>query len=74
MCITDTELHTYQNHDHSKVLTLEEKEKKNNYLFSCHVMRKKFIPLVYSVDEIAGKEVKVAEKHLVLYLYKKGTT
>ena len=66
--ITDTECRSYRNRDHAKVLESQEKEKKKKYLASCHAMRKDFTPLVYSVDGIAGREAKSAEKRLASYL------
>ena len=71
MRITDTESRSYRNRDFEKVLALQEKEKKDKYLASCHEMRKDFTPLVYSVDGIAGREAKAAEKRLASYLAKK---
>ena len=71
MRITDTESRSYRNRDFRKVLASQEKEKKDKYLASCHEMRKDFTPLVYSVDGIAGREAKAAEKRLASYLAKK---
>jgi hypothetical protein len=62
--ITDTQSRSYRNKDYQKVLAQQEKEKKNQYLHPCLEMRKDFTPLVYSVDGIAGREAKNAEKHL----------
>jgi len=50
------------------VLAAQEKEKKDKYLKACHEMRKDFTPMVYSVDGIAGKEARSAEKHLATAL------
>jgi hypothetical protein len=47
-------------------------EKKNQYLCLCLEMRKDFTPLVYSVDGIAGREAKNAEKHLAYHLSEKS--
>ena len=69
--ITNTESRSYRNRDFEKVLASQEKEKKDKYLASCHEMRKDFTPLVYSVDGIAGREAKAAEKRLASYLAKK---
>ena len=39
---------------------------------SCrHIMRKDFTPMLYSVDRIAGREAKSAEKRLASYLARK---
>jgi hypothetical protein len=62
--IMDTQSHSYQNKNYQKVLAQQEKEKKNQYLRPCLEMQKDFTPLVYSVDGIAGREAKNAEKHL----------
>jgi hypothetical protein len=40
----------------AKVLEQHEKEKKDKYLQNCLEMRKNFMPMVYSVDGIAGRE------------------
>ena len=47
-----------------KILAIQEKEKKRKYLAHLHEERKDFTPMVYSVDGIAGKETKHAEKNL----------
>ena len=62
--ITDTQAATYRNRDYAKVLAKAEKEKKDKYLKACHELRKDFTPLVYSVDGIAAREARTAEKHL----------
>jgi hypothetical protein len=49
----------------------QEKDKKNQYLRPCLEMRKDFTPLVYSVDGIAGRETKNAEKRLAYHLLEK---
>ena len=69
--ITDTQSCSYQNKDYQKVLVQQEKEKKNQYLCQCLEMQKDFTPLVYSVDGIAGREAKNAEKHLACHLLEK---
>jgi len=66
--ITDTQSRSYRNKDYQKVLAQQEKEKKKQYLRPCLEMRKDFTPLVYSVDGIAGREAKNAEKRLVYHL------
>ena len=60
--ITDTDAQSHQNIDPIKVLELQEKEKKAKYLAHLHEQRKDFTPMVYSLDGIAGKETKRAEK------------
>jgi len=69
--ITDTQSCSYRNKDYQKVLAQQEREKKNQYLRPCLEMRKDFTPLVYSVDGIAGREAKNAEKHLTYHLLEK---
>ena len=62
--ITNTDARSYRNKKPSKVLADQEKEKKDKYLDTCHELRKDFVPLVYSVDGMAGKEARAAEKRL----------
>jgi len=69
--ITDTQSRSYRNEDYQKVLAQQEKEKKKQYLCPCLEMRKDFTPLVYSVDSIAGREAKNAEKRLAYHLSEK---
>ena len=69
--ITDTQSCSYRNKDYQKVLAQQTKEKKNQYLCPCLEMRKDFTPLVYSVNGIAGREAKNAEKRLAYHLSKK---
>ncbi len=69
--ITDTQSCSYRNKYYQKVLVQQEKEKKNQYLRPCLEMRKDFTPLVYSVDGIAGREAKNAEKRLPYHLLEK---
>jgi hypothetical protein len=66
--ITDSDARSYRNKDVAKVLAAQEKEKKDKYLQSCLARRKDFTPLVYTVDGIAGREAKSAEKHLATML------
>ena len=69
--ITDTDARSYRRKNPQKVIADQEKEKKDKYLNACLERRKDFTPLVYSVDGIAGKEAKGAEKRLSSYLTKK---
>ena len=62
--VTDTDAKSYLPTEVSKVLERQEKEKKGKYLTSCLEMRKDFTPLVYSVDGVAGREARSAEKRL----------
>ena len=41
---------------------------KNKYLQNCLEMRKDFTPMVYSVNGIAGREARNAEKRLATHL------
>jgi hypothetical protein len=68
--ITDNQSCSYRNKDYW-ILAQQEKEKKNQYLCPCLEMRKDFTPLVYSVNGIAGREAKNAEKHLTYHLLEK---
>ncbi|KAL7534427.1 hypothetical protein ACHAXR_005870 [Thalassiosira sp. AJA248-18] len=49
------------------------RRKKDKYLRACHEMRKRkdFTPLVYSVDGIAGREAKNAERRIATILLDK---
>ena len=66
--VTDTDAKSYLPTEVSKVLERQEKEKKGKYLTSCLEMRKDFTPLVYSVDGVAGREARSAEKRLASML------
>ena len=55
-----------RNKDASKVLAVQDTEKKDKNLQSCHAMRKDFTPLLYTVDGIAVREANSVEKHLPL--------
>ena len=68
--ITDTEAPTYRNQDYDKVLATQEKEKKKKYLPSLHSQRKDFTPMIYSIDGIAGRDARSAEKCLASALAK----
>jgi len=50
------------------VLVQQEKEKKAKYLDTYHELRKNFTPLVYSVDDMAGREARNAESWLAYLL------
>jgi hypothetical protein len=62
--ITDTECRTTRNQDPEKVLKKCEKDKKDKHLRPCLQRRRDFTPLVYSVDGMAGRETKQAERQL----------
>ena len=66
--ITDSDAATHWTVEVSKLLARQEKEKKSKYLQSCHEMRKDFTPLVYTVDGVAGREARTAEKRLAALL------
>ena len=71
MRITDTDAKSYRKKDFGKVLLQHEKEKKDKYLRTCLELRKDFTPMVYSVDGIAGREARNAEKRLATHLASK---
>lgn len=71
MRIIDTECCSNRNRCYGKVLASQKNEKKDKHLASCHETRKDFTPLVYSVEGIAGREARAAEKRLAQYLSKK---
>jgi hypothetical protein len=66
--ITDSDAATHRTVEVSKLLARQEKEKKSKYLQSCHEMGKDFTPLVYTVDGVAGREARTAEKRLAALL------
>ncbi|EJK76592.1 hypothetical protein THAOC_01635, partial [Thalassiosira oceanica] len=47
-----------------KVLEKAAKREKDKYLEACRERRRDFIPMAYSVDGLAGKEARAAEKRL----------
>jgi hypothetical protein len=62
--ITDTQNRTSRNQDPLRVLEKCERKKKNKHLEACLEWRTDFCPLVYSVDGIAAREAKAAERRL----------
>jgi hypothetical protein len=68
MRITDTDARFYRKKEFANVLEQHEKEKKDKYLQNCLEMRKDFMPMVYSVDGIAGCEAWNVEKRLATHL------
>jgi hypothetical protein len=68
MRITDTDARSYRKKEFAKVLEQHEKEKKDKYLQNCLEMRKDFTPMIFSVDGIAGREARNAEKRLATHL------
>jgi hypothetical protein len=71
MRITDTDARSYRKRDFGKVLLQYEKEKKDKYLWTCLELQKDFMPMVYSVDGIAGREARNAKKRLTTHLASK---
>jgi hypothetical protein len=66
--ITDSDAPSHRTVEVSKLLARQEKEKKGKYLQNCLEMRKDFTPLVYTVDGVAGREARSAEKRLAALL------
>ena len=62
--LTDTECRTTRNQEPGKVLDKCEKLKKEKHLAPCLALRRDFTPLVYSVDGMAGRETKQAERRV----------
>ena len=54
-----------------EVLAKAAKRKKDKYLEACRERRREFIPMAYSVDGLAGKEARAAEKRLASLLASK---
>ena len=69
--ITDTECRSTRNQDPEKVLQKCEQLKKEKHLAPCLERRRDFTPLVYSVDGMAGRETKAAERKLASRLASK---
>ncbi len=68
MRITDTDAQIYWKKEFAKVLEHHEKEKKDKYLQNCLEMRMDFTPMVYSVNGIAIREARNAERRLATHL------
>ena len=68
MHIMDTDTQSYRTEEFEKGLEQHEKEKKNKYLQNCLEMGKDCMPMFYSVDGIAGREARNAEKRLATHL------
>ena len=66
--ITDTEGRPSRNQEPERVLAKCEHMKKNKHLVPCLERRRDFTPLVYSVDGMAGRETKMAERQLASQL------
>ena len=69
--ITDTDAHSYRHKDPMNVPVDQEKEKRDRYLKRCHELCKDFTTIVYYVNDMANREIKMAEKQLVSHLSKK---
>ena len=69
--ITDTESKFYSVQDSQKILNRVEKTKKHKYLKACLNWCQHFSPLVYSVDGLAEKEIRAAERRLASLLSRK---
>ena len=69
--MTNTEARSYSDLSSAKVLKNAEKIKKDKYLAPCLARRRGFIPLIYSIDGIAGKEAKSFERRTALLLAEK---
>ena len=62
------ECRSTRNQEPDKVLAKCEKLKKDKHLQACLERRRDFTPLVYSVDGMAGRETKMAERRLAANL------
>ena len=69
--ITDTDAPSHGHQPSKKVLEKAAKRKKDKYLEACRERRRDFIPMAYSVDGLAGKEARAAEKRLASLLASK---
>ena len=59
--VTDTDARSYAQLSSAQVLKAAERIKKDKYLAPCLARRRGFMPLVYLVDGMAGKEAKSFE-------------
>ena len=66
--MTDTDVRSYSDLSSSKVPKNTETMRKDKYLAPCLAMWKGFMPLVYSIDGMAGKEAKPFERRIALLL------
>ena len=66
--VTDTDVRSYSDLSSSKVPKNTETMRKDKYLAPCLAMWKGFMPLVYSVDGMAGKEAKSFERRIASLL------
>ena len=71
MRICDTNSRSYGNTSSSKILERHDKEKKDKYETACLDRRRDFTPLVYSVDGMASKDARTAERRIAWLLVKK---
>ena len=62
--VTDTDCRSYGNMDSRKVLERHAREKKGKYEEACLERRRDFTPMVYSVDGMAAKEARAAERRI----------
>ena len=69
--ITDTDARSYGNTDSRKILECHAREKKSKYEEACLERRRDFTPMVYSVDGLASKETRAAERRLASMLASK---
>jgi hypothetical protein len=69
--VTDTDSKSYLSMSSAKVLEKAAKEKKTKYLDACIERRRLFVPLVYSVDGMEGKEAKAFEGQVASLLASK---
>jgi hypothetical protein len=69
--ICDTDSRSYGNTSSIKILERHAKEKKDKYKTACLDRRRGFTPLVYSVDGMASKDTRTAERHIAWLLAKK---
>ena len=66
--ITNTDASSYGNTPSDKILERAAKRKKDKYGSACRERRRDFTPLSYSVDGLAGKDARAAEKCLAAHL------
>ena len=69
--VTDTDTKSYKYVSLRAVIKGAAQKKEKKYLDACLERYKTFIPLLYSVAEMTGKEAKAFEKHIVALLTEK---
>ena len=71
VCVVGKYVASYDSRHPHKILSQNERSKKEKYLEACLERRYKFTPIVFSVDRLMGGEKKVATKKMATDMSKK---